>query len=225
MCAVGTPDVSHPAGPTLFRTYDVAKNKEYNCTIWEAARATSAAPTFFKRIKIGPPNSAVEYVDAALGFNNPIKEVIAEAARVFVESSQVSCMVSIGTGQRGIVGYDKPDAFQKWLPTRLVDVLKKIATDCDKTAQEMEQRFKNFPHIYYRLNVDRGLELISLDEWKRLGDVRHHTKSYMKLEALDRRVDQLVNALLGSPEHQTCALGRLGSFHFQQVLKMTAYIW
>jgi patatin-like phospholipase/acyl hydrolase len=36
--------------------------------IWEAARATSAAPTYFPRIKLGD----YEYVDGGLGFNNPV---------------------------------------------------------------------------------------------------------------------------------------------------------
>ncbi len=77
----------------------MAKSKEYNCRIWEAARATSAAPTFFKRIEIGPSGSGIEYVDAGLGCNNPIKQVIEEAVRVFGEDSEVACIVSIGAGQ------------------------------------------------------------------------------------------------------------------------------
>ena len=64
VCAVGSSDIGHAAGPTLFRTYEVTKNGSYNCKIWEAARATTAAPTFFKRIKIGSLASGVEYVDA-----------------------------------------------------------------------------------------------------------------------------------------------------------------
>jgi len=204
--------VTHAAGPTLFRTYDVAKNKEYNCTIWEAARATSAAPTFFKRIKIGPSGSGIEYIDAGLGYNNPTMQVIEEAARVFGEDSQIACIVSIGTGQSGSVSYASPDAFQKWLPIGLVEVLEKISTDTSKTAEEMEKRYRNLPGIYYRLNVDRGLQSVSLDEWKRLGDVRAHTKNYMKLEGIDRRVDGVVNALSGSTAHQTYELGQLGSF-------------
>jgi predicted acylesterase/phospholipase RssA len=38
-----------------------------DCTIWQAARATCAAPTYFRRMKIGD----CEYVDGGLGFNNP----------------------------------------------------------------------------------------------------------------------------------------------------------
>ena len=210
VCATGASDITHPSGPTLFRTYDVAKNKEYNCCIWEAGRATSAAPTFFKRITIGPQGSGVEYMDAGLGCNNPVKHVVGEAARVFGEDTQVACIISIGTGQSGSVGYAKPNAFQKWLPTSLISVLEKIATDSGKTAEEMESKYKSVPGIYQRFDVDRGLENVSLDEWKRLGEVRLYTKNYTKLELIDKRVDLVVDALTGA-SHETCEIGRLGS--------------
>ena len=211
MCAVGASDVTHPAGPTLFRTYDVAKNKEYNCQIWEAARATSAAPTFFKRIKIGPPGSGINYVDAGLkGCNNPIKQVIAEAVRVFGGEASVACIVSIGSGRGENVGLAQPDAFQKWLPTDLIRVMKEIVTDTGMTHEEMELRFKNMPGLYNRLDVDRGLHSVSLAEWKELGRVREHTKNYMKLEAIDRRVDHVVSALCGLCHGQSCKAGDLG---------------
>ncbi len=211
VCAVGTTDITHAAGPTLFRSYDVAKNKEYNCTIWEAARATSAAPTFFKRIKIGPPGSGIEYVDAGMGCNNPVKEVIAEAARVFGEDAPIAGIVSIGTGQSGSVGLAKPDAFQKWLPTNLINILKEIATDSCKVTEEMERKYKYIPGLFNRLDVDRGLSSVSLDEWKRLGDVRAYTKNYMRLETNDKRVDNVVGVLRGSFSHQTRTAGELGS--------------
>ena len=208
-CAVGTSDITHAAGPTLFRSYDVAKNKEYDCKIWEAARATSAAPTFFKRIKIGPSGSGIDYVDAGIGCNNPIKQVIAEAARVFGDEAPVACVVSIGTGQSGSVGLAQPDAFQKWLPTDLIKGLEQIATDTGRVAEEMELRYKDIPGLYNRLDVDRGLHSISLAEWKQLGSVREHTKNYMRLEVIDRRVDHVVRTLCGLCPDQTCKAGNL----------------
>ena len=211
VCAVGTTDITHAAGPTLFRSYDVAKNREHNCTIWEAARATSAAPTFFKRIKIGPPGSGIEYVDAGMGYNNPVKEVIDEAARVFGEDAAIAGIVSIGTGQSGGVGLAKPDVFQKWLPTNLINALKEIATDSGRVAEEMERKYKYIPGLYNRLDVDRGLASVSLDEWKKLGDVRAYTKNYMRLEANNERVDTVVGILNGSFSHHTRTAGELGS--------------
>ena len=50
-------------------------------------------------------------MDAGIGCNNPVKQVIAEAARVFGEDVPIAGIVSIGTGQSGSVGLAKPDAF------------------------------------------------------------------------------------------------------------------
>jgi predicted acylesterase/phospholipase RssA len=61
----------------VIRSY---KSKEFDdlygvCKIWEAARATSAASTFFEPIKIGDRM----YVDGALKHNNPIEKVDEES--------------------------------------------------------------------------------------------------------------------------------------------------
>lgn len=195
-CAAGTSDNSYTARPTLFRSYNVAKDKEYNCEIWEAARATCAAPNFFKRIRVGPSGSEIDYVDAGIGCYNPVKQVIAEAARVFGDEAPVACVISIGTGQSGSVGLAQPDAFQKWFPTKLIKGLQKIATDSGRVAEEMEVRYKDIPGLYNRLDVDRGLQSISLAEWKQLGSVREHTKNYMRLEVIDRRLDHVVRTFM-----------------------------
>lgn len=86
--------------PTLFRTYDVHKNNNFNCKIWEAARATSAAPLFFKRIAIGGVGLQEEYVEGALGCNNPVNQVIEESGLIYGQERTIDCVVSIGTGQK-----------------------------------------------------------------------------------------------------------------------------
>lgn len=211
MCTVGTSDVTHPAGPTLFRTYKVAKTKEHKCSIWEAVRATSATPTLFKRIKIGPLGSAIDYVHARLGCNNPIKQVVAEASRVFGDDAHFACVLSIGTGQVGSVKYHEPDVFQRWLPVGIVKILEKIATDSERTAKVMSQMARNSSGLYHRLDLDRGSSSVSLDEWKGLGDIRAHTKNYMKLEGASRCIDDVVNALSRPSDSPTQALGQLGT--------------
>jgi patatin-like phospholipase/acyl hydrolase len=50
VCAMPANNMAYPR---RFRTYQVRENASVNCKIWEAARATTAAPTFFKRIAIG----------------------------------------------------------------------------------------------------------------------------------------------------------------------------
>lgn len=55
---------------THFRTYvNKNVNDSFNdCTIWEAGRATSAAPTYFPSMNV----DGFDYVDGGLGFNNPV---------------------------------------------------------------------------------------------------------------------------------------------------------
>ena len=209
VCAVSSLDVTHPTGPTLFRTYDVLK-KSHNCEIWEAARATSAAPTFFSAIEIGPLVSKIRYVDAGLGYNNPVKQVVAEAATHFGSDALVTCVVSIGTGQPKISSYDKPGLIQNAVPTRLADILKDIATDCETTGEDMHKRCRDNPGIYYRLNVNRGLDDIELDEWKRLPDVTEHTTKYLQREEVKQQVENIVEALCGESHYQSCSAGLLG---------------
>jgi predicted acylesterase/phospholipase RssA len=80
--------------PKLFRSYGKEKDK---CSIWQAARATSAAPTYFPPIFIHKPPPGCWYIDGGLKRNNP-SEVALEEARDRWNTSRRFLIVSIGTG-------------------------------------------------------------------------------------------------------------------------------
>ncbi|KDQ50311.1 hypothetical protein JAAARDRAFT_200086 [Jaapia argillacea MUCL 33604] len=83
VCAAAANNISS-ATPHLFRTYTVSHNATDDCCIWEAARATSASPTFFKKMLVGRPNMQEAFVDAgSIGCNNPIQVVLQEAKLAF----------------------------------------------------------------------------------------------------------------------------------------------
>ncbi|RKL23426.1 hypothetical protein BFJ72_g14493 [Fusarium proliferatum] len=68
-------------------------------TICQACRATSAATTFFDPIAIGPCQE--QFVDGALGANNPVYALWTQAQDVWGDDqlrSRLRCLVSIGTG-------------------------------------------------------------------------------------------------------------------------------
>lgn len=195
------------AFPRRFRNYHVGEHESYNCTIWEAGRATSAAPTFFKRIEIG----GEDFVDAGLGCNNPIKEVISEARLVFGEEGKVDCIVSIGTGKSGVVGFDEPTGFQKLLPLALVDVLRKIATESSKTAEDIQKRYADATDLYFRFDVDQGLQDVGLDEWKRLKAVQTHTIAYTMEDEVNRKINRAIATLTGKASPRPYSLSQLGS--------------
>ena len=84
-----------------------------------------------------------------------------------------------------------------------------MATDTQKVAEEVQTRFKNCPGLYYRFNVDRGLEDTLLDEWNKLRDVKTCTIAYLGESSVSKSVDQLVRTIShGSPS--TFRLGNLG---------------
>jgi predicted acylesterase/phospholipase RssA len=193
VCAMPANNLEYPR---QFRTYSVRENDSANCEIWEAARATSAAPTFFKRIAISDGSGVKEeFIDGGLGCNNPTKQVLEEAGTVFGSHRKVGCLVSIGTGHPGTIGLARPDSFQKVLPTKLIGVVKRIATDCQNTANELSTRFKDYENFYFRFNVEHGAEGISLEEWEKMGELTEHTKAYLRKTEVSKAIDQIVDTL------------------------------
>lgn len=82
--------------PTVFRSYGGENVRASKCAIWQAARATSAAPLYFKTIEIGNP--AIPYVDGGLGHNNPSEIALREAKELW-PTQRHFCLVSLGTGR------------------------------------------------------------------------------------------------------------------------------
>ena len=200
VCAVPAANMAHPR---LFRSYAVRENAGANCKIWEAARATTAAPTFFKRITIEDDGGAQEaFLDGALRFNNPAQLVLNEAGSIFGSNSKLGCLISIGTGHAGIIGLSKPDPFQKSLPTEMVGVLKRIATNCEQTAHELARQFRKSSNHYFRYSVSHGVGNISLKEWKKMDDVQVHTKAYMEEVDVSNSINTVVKVLCQSSELQ-----------------------
>jgi hypothetical protein len=164
-------------------------------TIWQAARATTAAPTFFKRLKIGAQYAQEEFLDGGLGSNNPTKLLMEEIVTTLDQKCPVACIISIGTGKPKIIEFKTPGLFQKTLPTDLINALKNMTTDCETVEREVRQRFSTNPGIYFRFNVEHGLENVSLEEWKELGNVKAKTIAYLGDHKIAGSVNEAVLAL------------------------------
>ncbi|KAI9775397.1 MAG: hypothetical protein M1839_001252 [Geoglossum umbratile] len=156
----------------------------------------------YERISIGEDGQVKEQlIDAGIKCNNPTKQVMEEARLLFGDDRPVGALVSIGTGHPGTIGLLEPDGFQKILPTKLIYVLKKTATDCETTANDLARRFENIPEMYFRFNVTRGVGVISLEEWKRMGDVQTHTAAYLQEPLVSKSIDSVVKLLCGKSPH------------------------
>ncbi|KAH6678180.1 acyl transferase/acyl hydrolase/lysophospholipase [Halenospora varia] len=119
--------------------------------IWEVARATSAAPSYFNTIKIGED----EYGDAGFGENNPSKRLFWEVRDMNNKNpSANSLSVSIGTGITRFTRF-QTGALSK--PVGWLNAAKKIATECESTHREMLLNITDDgaggKYPYYRFNV------------------------------------------------------------------------
>lgn len=144
-----------------------------------------------------------------MGCNNPTRYLLEEAKKEFGPERTVSCIVSIGTGQPKVTGIKTPGLFQRVFPSELIKALAGLATDTETEADAMKSRFQNYSGLYHRLNVERGLEEISLEEWEKLGDVRTHTMAYLNNSVVSLGIDVIVDALLRKTS-QTFLLKQLG---------------
>jgi predicted acylesterase/phospholipase RssA len=96
---VATSAANAEGPPVLFRSYGCEGFNANKCAIWEAARCTSAAPSFFRSMFVYVPAPGGWYVDGGLRHNNPAQLVLDEAALIW-PSVKRFCLVSIGTGRQ-----------------------------------------------------------------------------------------------------------------------------
>ncbi|KAJ6487319.1 hypothetical protein DFH09DRAFT_1054217 [Mycena vulgaris] len=192
---VCTMNAANMSLPVLFRTYDTTDHPAMDCTIWQAGRATSAAPTFFKQIEIGPPGMKEAFVDGGMGQNNPLAALLSEAKVIFPDR-QIACIISLGTGQPHTINIPKPSLLQRLFPLDVVEAIKGIATDCEKEHQFFAHHFDLVPHVYFRFNVERGMQDIQLNQWEKLGDVAANTRQYILSHPAGSQLADGVKSLL-----------------------------
>ena len=155
----------HPAVKTAVGFEDI--------TIWEAARATSAAPTYFPEMKF----KGVTFWDGGLLNNNPIDQLW----NARFDAEPVRCILSLGASRptKTVLG-----------PFALVNKIKQIAgflTDCEPKHQDFERMIRrmntkrpDYEQIqYFRLNASTGSESIDLSDYRKVDDLKKYTNKYL----------------------------------------------
>lgn len=137
--------------------------KAHNLEIWQVARAATAAPWYFKqlKIKVDEPDSDTYLLFTDGGFdytNNPTKEGVSEIKEARGTES-VNTVVSIGTARQNKRPKNSLRARIKNVIDRFTDP-EKIHGDVETESNKSEGGF-----LYYRLNAEGALD-VELDEWK-----------------------------------------------------------
>lgn len=145
--------------------------------IWQAARATSAASSFFDPIRIDIGSYGEEFVDGATGANNPIMELWNQAQDMWPGKLEenLKCLVSIGTGVVSI------EPFKSEL-LGIGKTLVKISTETEATAERFQRTHALLDEkgCYFRFNVKSGLENIGLEEVSKIDTIMAVTRGYVQ---------------------------------------------
>ncbi|KAI0966217.1 acyl transferase/acyl hydrolase/lysophospholipase [Xylaria arbuscula] len=172
------------------RSYDSRFEDRITCTIWEAGRATSAAPMFFDPIRF---SNGLKFRDGALRANNPTFELAHEVMAEF-SSEEITAIVSIGTGIPGSI----------IMGNGLASVAKAcglIATDTEKSARQFEADYCStggkLDGKYFRFNVTRGVDGVRLEEWHKTDIMVSSTISYLGQRTTRSQLQECAEALGG----------------------------
>ena len=135
-----------------------------NFEIWRIARAATAAPFYFDRLKVKLEDKVAVFEDGGFGkSNNPTIEGIQEIKKLHGKNS-VGVVVSVGTA--------RADHVKGTGILHRVREMGDMATNPDDVHREVERLLASAQQNstadgfeYFRLNA-RGLLNIALDEWK-----------------------------------------------------------
>ncbi|KAL1893258.1 hypothetical protein Cpir12675_004191 [Ceratocystis pirilliformis] len=153
--------------PTIFTTYPPLTTILSQCSVWEIARATSAAIAFFKPIKLGRDD--IEFVDEVFGNNNPCETLIKEAEKLFPLNRIIA--LSLGTGLGGVVQIND-------LQISITSAFEKMASSSKATHHRLKDRYGGTKD-YHRLDVISGLIDVTLLDSSALSKIAGLTESYL----------------------------------------------
>jgi predicted acylesterase/phospholipase RssA len=150
-------------------------HRNYDCSIWEAVRATSAAPLFFEPLTLEA--SRATFVDGAVRANNPVEQVTSEARRLWPDRS-IGCLVSLGTGVTLPQGFNPNKSRLHEILQSLAD----IATDANTKAREFRDTREGRELIrsrkYFRYSVPQGMGEVDLADFERIPYMESITLPY-----------------------------------------------
>jgi hypothetical protein len=127
-----------------------------------------------------------------------------EANSVFGKDRRVAQILSIGSGLSHVLSLES--STKEAGLNRLVN---KLAADCETVARELHARLYNV-QAYLRLNVEKGMENVVMDDWSGLGDIASHTGAYIAVTSVSESLDASLRSL--RERVGTVTLGQLSMY-------------
>ncbi|KAG8713279.1 hypothetical protein FRC11_012735 [Ceratobasidium sp. 423] len=189
--------------PCAFRTYPSSAHTMPNCRIWEALRASTAHPRLFKSMEILNRDFGIAqyYIGGGIGYSNPTAHLLKEAAIAFPDRF-VASITSIGTGHTDTIRFPVPgpSTHERITPKTILELTHTIAMDNQRVAQEMASYFSGTFGLYYRFDVEQGMQVLEPTELGKQSEITSHTYAYVSSPEVDRRLNSLVKAIRERPK-------------------------
>jgi predicted acylesterase/phospholipase RssA len=157
--------------------------------IWQAGRATSAAPMYFPAIKI----SDHHYFDGGLFCNNPILEVVREAREEF-PGIDIDTIVSIGTG-KGVA----PEPFAPILNFVASAIGRLTTTEAQHEEFTTSDEFQSVRESYSRFQEEEQLGKIDLSAADKMDEIEKIARKYVDSPEIKRQIRNCAERMTSSP--------------------------
>lgn len=171
--------------PRILRSWDLSRSGIDNCYLWEAAIATSAAPTYFPPARIEDQS----LIDGGVFANNPSAIALAEAKGIW-PNDQIM-LTSLGTGISSKLGHLAGDV-QSWGSVNWIGPLIDIMFDGSSDSVHHVCKSLCGASNYHRFQITLHPELGQMD------NVQPSHLSQLKaagLKAVEEQQDQIALAL------------------------------
>jgi patatin-like phospholipase/acyl hydrolase len=181
--------------PVIIRTYPIRDASDFSqrtssLHIWEACRATSAAPTYFPSFHMGQD----EFLDGGLRDNNPVRLALKEARHLTSSSRPVECLVSIGTGSASNQALRVSHKFSTSITRSLHIDMMFTVMDTEKAHQHLGKIAKQSSIKYFRFNSP-GANRVALDEYNKMEKFENLVDNYLRRERIQSDIQACANIL------------------------------
>ena len=204
VCSIRSSEKNNFHEPFLFRSYDPKDSSTISfdrnpdeandLTIWKVARATLAAPYYFKSIDL----LHERYYDAATSLNNPSLEVMEEVNLLAGSFGAIDSLLSLGSGNfKGSNSSPRKMSGSESL-------LRDLSSISESVHEEVRYASKLHSFDYHRFEVEEGLQDVTLDEWRpkisgkiTFQKIEAATKMYLRKKEVRNQIQECARFLVG----------------------------